>query len=219
MALSRGARFVLTFIALAVLVSTAGIVLMVLLMSRGPVIPAAATLVLRPGGELQEVPPDDVVGQVFGRDVKTVHGFIENLRKAERDPRIRSVLLMPATLSLPYWGKVQELRDAVLAFRKSGKTVVAFLEYGGDREYYLASAADKVFLMPASTLDLAGVATYQLFLRGTLDKIGAHPDLARNEQQVSCYHSRRIMKSFGEILHPVWNDGRYNPHDDCSSIC
>ena len=80
MALSRGARFVLTFIAHAVLVSTAGIELMVLLMSRGPVIPAAATLVLRPGGELQEVPPDDVVGQVFGRDVKTVHGFIENLR-------------------------------------------------------------------------------------------------------------------------------------------
>ena len=176
MALSRGARFVLTFIALAVLVSTAGIVLMVLLMSRGPVIPAAATLVLRPGGELQEVPPDDVVGQVFGRDVKTVHGFIENLRKAERDPRIRSVLLMPATLSLPYWGKVQELRDAVLAFRKSGKTVVAFLEYGGDREYYLASAADKVYLLPTSPLDLTGVASYEIFLRGTLDKIGAYPD-------------------------------------------
>ena len=176
MAVSRGVRFVLTFIALAVFVSTAGIVLMVLLMSRGPAVPSEATLVLRPSGELQELPPDDVVGQVFGRDVKTVHGFIENLRKAERDPRIRSVLLMPATLSLPYWGKVQELRDAVLQFRKSGKTVVAFLEYGGDREYYLASAADKVYLLPTSPLDLTGVASYEIFLRGTLDKIGAYPD-------------------------------------------
>jgi protease-4 len=167
---------VLTFIVLAVVVSTAGIVLMFLLVSRGPAVPSEATLVLRPSGELQEVPPDDVVGQVFGRDVKTVHGFIENLRKAERDPRIRSVLLMPATLSLPYWGKVQELRDAVLQFRKSGKTVVAFLEYGGDREYYLASAADKVYLLPTSPLDLTGVASYEIFLRGTLDKIGAYPD-------------------------------------------
>jgi protease-4 len=167
---------VLTFIMLAVLVSMAGIVLMLLLVGRGPAIPSEATLVLRPGGELQEVPPDDVVGQVFGRDVKTVHGFIENLRKAERDPRVRSVLLMPSTLSLPYWGKVQELRDAVLEFRKSGKKVVAFLEFGGDREYYLASAADHVYLLPTSPLDLTGVASYEIFLRGTLDKIGAYPD-------------------------------------------
>lgn len=176
MAVSRGVRFVLTFIMLAVLVSAAGIVLMFLLVGRGPAIPSQATLVLRPAGELQEVPPDDVVGQVFGRDVKTVHGFVENLRKAERDPRIRSVLLMPASLSLPYWGKVQELRDAVLEFRKSGKKVIAFLEYGGDREYYLASAADRVYLLPTSPLDLTGVASYEIFLRGTLDKLGAYPD-------------------------------------------
>jgi protease-4 len=175
-ALSRGVRIVFAFIVLAIVVSVVGIVFMVLVMSRGPVVPSAATLVLRPGGELQEVPPDDVVGQVLGRDVKTVHGFIENLRKAERDPRIRTVLLMPSTLSLPFWAKVQELRDAVLDFRKSGKTVIAFLEYGGDREYYLASAADKVYLLPTSPLDLTGVASYEIFLRGTLDKIGAYPD-------------------------------------------
>jgi protease-4 len=167
---------VLTFIAVAVVVSIVGIVLMVLLVARGPVVPASATLVLRPGGELQEVPPDDVVGQVLGRDVKTVHGFIDNLRKAKRDPRIRSVLLMPSTLSLPFWAKVQELRDAIVDFRESGKTVVAFLEYGGDREYYLASAADRVYLLPTSPLDLTGVASYEIFLRGALDKIGAYPD-------------------------------------------
>ena len=71
---------------------------------------------------------------------------------------------------------MQELRDAVLDFRKSGKMVVAFLEYGGDREYYLASAADRVFLLPTSPLDLTGVASYEVFLRGTLDKLGAYPD-------------------------------------------
>ena len=52
-----------------------------------------------------------------------------------------------------------------------------YLEYGADRDYYLASAASKVFLMPSSTLDLTGVVTHQLFLRGTLEKIGAQPDL------------------------------------------
>lgn len=176
MALARGIRFVLMFLAFAIAVSVAGLMLVYLVISRGPAVPSAATLVLRPGGEMQEVEPNDVVGQVLGRDTMTVQAFVDNLRKAKRDPRIKSVLLRPQGLSLPYWGKVQELRDAITDFRSSGKTVTAFLEYGGDREYYLASAADRIFLLPTSTLDLTGVASYEIFLRGALDKVGAYPD-------------------------------------------
>ena len=50
------------------------------------------------------------------------------------------------------------------------------MEFGGEQEFFLASACDKVFLMPTSSLDLTGLASYELFLRGTLDKIGAYPD-------------------------------------------
>jgi protease-4 len=163
------------FIGLAVMVSMAGIVVMYLAVSRGPSIPSTAMLVLRPGGEIQEMVSDDLFG-LLGRNTQTVRGFIDGLEKAKRDPRIHAVLLMPSSLSLPYWAKVQELRDAIIDFRKSKKTVVAFLEYGGDREYYLASAADKVYLLPTSPLDLTGVASYEIFLRGALDKIGAYPD-------------------------------------------
>ena len=176
MALRRGVVFVLSFITLAVIVSVTGIAFVYLLVSRGPAIEDDSTLVLRPGGELQETVPDDVVGQLIGRNVTTVRGFVESLRLAKRDPRITGVLLMPSSFESPFWAKVQELRDAVLDFRKSGKIVVAFLEYGGDREYYLASAADRVFLLPTSALDLTGVASYEVFLRGTLDKLGAYPD-------------------------------------------
>jgi protease-4 len=105
-----------------------------------------------------------------------VRGFVDSLRMAKRDPRIRTVVLMPSALELPFWGKVQELRNAILDFRESGKTVVAFLEFGGEREYYLASAADQIFLLPTSPLDLTGVASYEMFLRGTLDKVGTYPD-------------------------------------------
>ena len=173
--MKRGVRFVLVFIGLAVVVSIAGVAMMFLMVSRGPTVPSAAALVLRPGGEIQEVLPDDVFG-LLGRNTNTVRGFVEGLEKAKRDPRIKTVLLMPSGLSLPYWAKVQELRDAVIEFKKSRKTVIAFLEYGGDREYYLASAADKVFLLPTSVLDLTGVASYEIFLRGAFDKIGAVPD-------------------------------------------
>jgi len=171
----RGVRFVLIFIGLAVTISLAGVALMFMAVSRGPSVPSAATLVLRPGGEIQEVVPDDVFG-LLGRGSSTVRGFVEGLDKAKRDPRIKAVLLMPSSLSAPYWAKLQEMRDAVIDFKKSRKTVIAFLEYGGDREYYLASAADKVYLLPTSTLDLTGVASYEIFLRGMLDKIGAVPD-------------------------------------------
>src|SRR5688572_1799096 len=101
---------------MAVVFSIGGILVLYFVMSRGPSVPDEATLVLRPGGELIEVIPDDVVGQLFGRDATTVRGFVDSLRMAKRDPRIRRVVLMPSALDMPFWGKVQELRNAVLDF-------------------------------------------------------------------------------------------------------
>ena len=46
----------------------------------------------------------------------------------------------------------------------------------GDREYFLASVADHVYLLPSASLDLTGVASYEVFLRGTFDWIGTYPD-------------------------------------------
>ena len=176
MAIRRGVAFVLIFIGMAVLVSVAGLLFLYLAVGRGPNVPDRATLVLRPGGEISEVVPDDVVQQLVGDAGATVRTYVETLRMAKRDPRVTSVLLVPSTLELPFWAKVQELRDAVLDFRESGKKVIAYLEYGGNREYYLASAADQIYLLPTSPLDLTGVASYEVFLRGALDKIGATPD-------------------------------------------
>lgn len=176
MAVRRGVALVLVLVGIAILVSVSGSVFLYLLLSREPTVPERSTLVLRPGGELQEVPPEALVGQFFERDATDLRSLVETVRMARRDPRISSLLILPTALELPYWGKVQELREALLDFRKSGKPIVAFLEYGGDREYYLASAADRIFLLPTSPLDLTGVASYQIFLRGTLDKAGAYPD-------------------------------------------
>jgi protease-4 len=173
--MKRGVALVLALIAVAIVVSASALLMMYALVGREPRVASQSTLVLRPNGELHEIMPDDVFGFIR-TDAATVRGFVESLRKAKRDRRITSVLLMPGSLELPFWGKVQELRDAVIDFRKSGKTVAAFLEYGGDREYYLASAADRVFLLPTARLDLAGIASYEIFLRGAFDKLDAYPD-------------------------------------------
>jgi protease IV len=174
-------RFAVLFTVLgfAVFLSMAGFALLYIAFGRAPAVPSDATLVLRVGGDLAEMAPADVVGYLRGVRAPTVRSFVDSLRKAKVDSRIRAVLVKPTGFTSPYWGKVQEVRDAMLDFKKSGKPLYAYLEYGGNREYYLATAADKVYLMPSTSLDLIGVATYQLFLKGTLDKIGAIPDLHR----------------------------------------
>ena len=166
-----------TILGVAFFISIVGFGLLYLVFSREPNVPSNATLVLRVGGNLSETAPDDVVGYLRGVRTPTVRGIVDSLRRAKVDKRIRAVLIKPTGFESPFWGKVQEVRDAVLDFKSSGKPVYAYLPYGGDREYDLASAADKVYLMPSTSLDLVGVATYELFLRGTLDKIGAYPDL------------------------------------------
>jgi len=175
--MKRGVGLVLILLLLAVLLSSAAMATLYFLVSPQPRVAERSTLVLRPGGELYEVVPDDVFQFVARSEARTVRGYVDALRKAKVDERIVGVLLAPRQLNSPFWGKVQELREAVVDFKTSGKPVYAFLEYGGDREYYLATAADKIFLVPTATLDLTGVATYEVFLRGTLDWIGTYPDL------------------------------------------
>jgi len=104
-----------------------------------------------------------------------VRSVVDALRKASVDRRVTSVIIRP-TNSDALWGKVQEVREAIVEFKKSKKPIIAYLEFGGDQSYYLASACDKVFLMPTASLDLTGIASYELFLRGTLDKVGVVPD-------------------------------------------
>ncbi len=144
----RGLTIVFILIGIALVVSVGSFVALYVMFGREPEVPAHATLVLRVGCNLSEVAPADVVGYLRGVRTPTVRSIVDNLRKAKVDPRIGAVRLKPTGFDSPFWGKVQEIRDAVVDFRTSGKPVYAYLEYGGDREYYLATAADKVFLMP-----------------------------------------------------------------------
>ena len=173
----RPVAIIVALLAAALVVSLAGFLLLYLAVGREPAVPSRAALSLEIGGDIAEQPASDVVAYLSDARTPTVRGFVDNLRKAKNDNRVRAVLLKPTTFSSPYWGKIQEIRDALVDFKESGKPLYAYLEYGGDREYFLASAADKVFMMPATTLDLTGVATYQVFLRGTFDKIGVTPDI------------------------------------------
>ncbi|MGE0448025.1 MAG: signal peptide peptidase SppA [Vicinamibacterales bacterium] len=175
----RGFAIVLALLGAAIVFSIAAFATLYFLFGRAPSVPSKTLLVLPIGGDLAESAPNDVVAYLRGSRAPTLRSVVDTLRKAKHDRRVAAVLLKPTGFSSPYWGKVQEIRDAVADFRSSGKPIYAYLEYADQRNYYLATAADRIFLMPATTLDLTGIATYALFLRGTLDKIGVVPDMHR----------------------------------------
>ncbi len=168
----KGVRFVVGFLLIATMLSVVAVLLLYVLVGREPDVPDRATLVLRPSGDLPEVLPQ----VILGNDELTVRDYVELIRKAKGDSRIKGILLRPGGISSPFWAKLQEIRSALEEFKTSGKYVYAWLEYAGDREYYLASVADRVYLLPSASLDLTGVATYEVFLRGTFDWIGTYPD-------------------------------------------
>src|SRR5262245_56394328 len=144
----RGVTIILTLLGAAIVVSVTMFVLLYFLVGRQPPVPSDATLMLRLGGDLAEATPDDVFAYLRSGRTQTVQSIVATLKRAKADARVTALLLKPTGFTTPYWGKIQEIRDAVIDFKQSGKPVHAYLEYGGDREYFLATAADRVLLMP-----------------------------------------------------------------------
>ena len=140
--------------------------------SKQPTIAANSVLVVGLNGEVPEAPPVDLqVPFIQTQNVPTVRDVWASLRHAATDNRIKAVVLQPHHL-LTGWGKLQELRQEFSDFKKSGKPLYAYLEGPGSREYYLASVADKIYLLPDDMLDVKGFRIEELYFKNTLDKLG-----------------------------------------------
>ncbi len=174
----RGLALVLVLIVAAVAVSLAGLAVLWAIVGRGPAVPSSASLVLRLTGDPVEGGGEEGISQFIPGDREpSVRSIVENIRKAKADRRVRALVVAPINLGSPYAAKLQEIRDAIRDFRREGKPAIGYLEDGSQDAYYLATACDRIYLMPSSPLQLTGEASYELFLRGTLDKIGAYPDM------------------------------------------
>ncbi len=145
--------------------------------SKPPSIAAGSTLVLRLEGDLPERAPVEVPFEAFGQRVPlTVQDTWSMLRRAAADSRIKAVVVEPYHLSVG-WGKMEELHADLETFRKSGKPLYAYLKTPGTRDYYVATAASKVYLAPEDMLDLKGLRFELMYFRHTLDKLGVTVDV------------------------------------------
>ena len=103
--------------------------------------------------------------------VRSISRHVFRLRAIARDPAVKAVVLTIDGVSAG-WASVQELRGELTKIRAAGKKVFAYMVAGSTRDYFLASACDKVYVDPAGGLRLTGFAGTTLYFRGTFDKLG-----------------------------------------------
>jgi protease-4 len=169
-------KFLLGFVIGILFVALVGVIVVAAAIrfggSRRPQVVANSALVLQLEGDLPEQPAVEFPIPFFDKQQPlTIAENWQMLRNAAADSRIQAIVLEPRGLSVG-WAKIEELRADIINFKKSGKPVYAFLRGAGTKEYYLATAADKVFMSPEDELDVKGLRAELMFFKGTLDKLG-----------------------------------------------
>lgn len=108
----------------------------------------------------------------FFQKRKTVfQDLARGIEKAGNDPTITGIIIEIDNTGLGF-AQIQEIRDLLNGCRSAGKKVYAILNFSGNREYYLATASDKIFFTPNSTFSITGLTVKTYFFKGLLDKAG-----------------------------------------------
>jgi protease IV len=147
--------------------------------TMGPKVESNSALVLDLSGPLPEEGPQDWKEKLLVGEVLTMRGVLSSLNKASSDDRIRA-LIVNSTFAQVGTGKAQELRAAIKNFAaKSKKPVYGFVEDGTTTDFYICSAAAKLYLPPEgdSWFTLTGLRTEHPFYKGTFDKLGVEPQM------------------------------------------
>ncbi len=180
MAMSRTRKTVLivtSIVAALILVVLVGLVVLVTAFRQdAPTVRDNSVLALRVAGPLPDYVPEDLFRRFFGGADQSLTNLLVQFKKAKADKRIKAILV-EIDISGAGWGKAEEIRDAIADFRSSGKQVYAYMEYGMNKEYYIASACDRIFVAPPGELFINGLAADVMFFRGSLDKLGVYPDM------------------------------------------
>ncbi|PWT82773.1 MAG: signal peptide peptidase SppA [Acidobacteria bacterium] len=164
-------------LAVLLLVALIGVAIIYSVFRRGePTIRQNSVLALRVSGVLPDYVPDDPLRKLFGGPEQSLSGLVMQFKKAKVDNRIKAILL-DIDMSGVGWAKSEEIRDAIADFKTSGKPIYAYMEFGLNKEYYIATACDRIYLAPPGELFTTGLAADIMFFRGSLDKLGIYPDI------------------------------------------
>lgn len=132
-----------------------------------------SVLMLDLNGTLMERSQDNPFNQFMGGQFQVygLEDILSSIRKAKENENIEGIYLQPTLLSTNY-ASLEEIREALIDFKESGKWVVAYADVYTQGVYYMASVADKVLLNPEGTIEWRGLAAQPIFFKKLLEKIG-----------------------------------------------
>ena len=117
----------------------------------------------------------ELVGDISLREVTSL---VARLRAIARDPSAKA-LVVTFDGADAGWATLEELRAEILAVKRAGKQVFAYMVSGTGRDYFVASAADKIYIDPAGGVRLVGIAGTTIYFRGAFDQLGVTPQFEK----------------------------------------
>lgn len=128
-------------------------------------------------GELLEYNPE-ILWDFMGARKPTVFDLVRGLDGASNDPRVQAVILRPRSLQIGP-AKIQEIHQAILRYRKSGKPILAYLDMANDIDLKIAAATGKIIMSPGGFLLLNGITAEALYPKKLFDKLGIEFQMVR----------------------------------------
>jgi protease-4 len=162
---------------------------------------------------VQERTPQNPFEQLSFGDMAPVglNDILRSIKTAKNDSRIKGILLNLSIVQTGY-ATLEEIRSALMDFKKGGKFVVAYGEMYSQQAYYLASCADKIFLNPQGVMDLTGLRAQVAFYKGALEKLELEPVIIRHgtfKSAVEPYMLEQMSdsnrKQVSAYLNSIWN--------------
>jgi protease IV len=148
-------------------------------MEREETVGAKAVLMVDLSIPYQERMQDNPLADFGAADQYDIPGLYDMVRlidKASKDSAVKGILLKANANNNGYAGS-EEIRNAIVKFKKSGKFVYAYGDVISQSAYYVSSVADKIYCNPKGGLDWRGLSLQMVFLKGTLDKLEIQPQI------------------------------------------
>jgi len=170
-----------------------------------------STLVIEIGGNYVEAPSVSPLARIVGNSTQPFIELLSIFSLAERDDRLGAVVLHIQPLEIG-WGKADELREAIGRLREKGIHTVAHLEiqnFTANKELFIASAADEIYVAPGSAVPLVGMAAEYLYLGGFWDKLGVEFEIAkagRYKSAVETFANRTMSPASREMANSLLDD-------------
>lgn len=141
-------------------------------------------LILKLNGEIverhQDNPLEELLAEINEQPGREgLNRILKNITKAKTDDRISGILLESGMMEAGY-ATIEEIRNALLDFKSSGKFVYSYSPVYTQKAYYLASVADKVYMNPGGLLVFKGLHASRTFFKNTLEKLGVEMQIFRH---------------------------------------